>query len=154
MGRRSLSDPIAIRQEAAKQLRTLLEAFDLAELQAQTYAISLVDMIAGIALSTTIKPDELPVLQFKCDQAHKLLARAYGSPTAKASVTLHKAEDLAPGSKISSDIADATRAAEEYRQMLGYLGQPFDTWPDWMRERFQNAPATIAPATIASDASH
>ena len=143
MGRRSVMDPVAVRQKAAAQLRELLEAFDMAELQAQTYAVQLVDMIAGVALSTSINPADLPVLDFKCKQAHLLLNRAYGQTTTKASITLHKAEDLAPGSKVSADIADATRAANEYREMLVYLAQPFDNWPDWMRERFQNAPAAL-----------
>ena len=136
MSRRLSFDPVAARKEAATQLRTLLNRHDLAELQAQTYAPTMVDFIAAVALDPTIKTEDIPVLRFKTDLAKDIIARAYGQPATKATVTVHRPEDLAPDSKITADIEAARQQAEEFRQIDTFLQQSPEEWPEWMRERF------------------
>jgi hypothetical protein len=136
MGRRISYDPVVVRNEAAKQLRTLLQAFDIAEITAQTYAADMVHLLASMALDPNITPADLPVLEFKAARARDVLARGYGQPATKAQVTVHRAEDLAPDSKVAADIEAAKVAAEEFREIDKYLQRPFDEWPQWMQERF------------------
>ena len=139
MGRRNTYDPIALRAEASKQLRTLLAAFDLAEAQAQTYAVAMIDMIAGIALSTTLRPEDMAILEFRIKAAQIILNRAYGHPASKTSVTIHEPQQIAPGGTVMQDIETAQRAAAEFKVIEGYLQKPFEEWPDWMKERFDRA---------------
>lgn len=148
MARRITFDPVKARQDAANQLTTLLNRFDLAELQAQTYAPQMVDFIARVALDPTITAADIPVLTFKTGLAKDIIARAYGMPATKSTVTVHRAEDLAPDSKIAADIAAAGRQAEEFRQVDMYLQQPVETWPEWMRERFM---ASGTPFQLVED---
>lgn len=132
MGRRSVDalDPVRSRELAAKQLRTLLSHYDLAEFEAQIHAADMVTILAGFAKDATQAPD------FRRQCANDVLDRAYGRPATKATVTIvdPSAKNDA-GSPVREEI-EATRVTAEAYQELDDLVRrkvPPEQWPERIR---------------------
>jgi hypothetical protein len=141
---RAANEEVAkVRRNAAEQLRTLLKRYDLAEFQAQTHAIRMVDMLAGFA------DDTKQSMEFRRQCANDVLDRAYGKPATKARVEItDTAARSASGLTVGEEIEAAIVSAEVFQRLndLTMRQIPIEQWPEDVRE----AMGADAAATFAS----
>jgi hypothetical protein len=126
MGRRALI-PVGFdkaREQASKNLKTLLSRFDVAEFRAQMHASDMVDVLAGFAMDPTQAP------AFRRDCAKDVLERAYGTVGQKTGIEVH---DVTPeaANPVMALIESHQRTAAQLQRLDAYVGKvPVEEWPE------------------------
>ena len=108
----------------------MLQRYDMAEFQAQTYACDMIDMLAGFAQDMT-----LPVA-FRRECANDVLDRAYGKPATKTQVEIVNTEDqTGTGRTVGEDIESARLSADLYQRLNSLVAQGVspENWPAEVR---------------------
>ena len=120
-------DPVRDREVAAAGLRTMLSRYNLAEFQAQTHAVEMIDMLAGIALDPTAPLD----MRRNC--ANDVLDRAYGKAATQARVEIIDPATRDPGGGTAGEaMRAAVASADLFRRLtdLTMRGVPSNLWPE------------------------
>ena len=126
----TLRDPVRDREAAAAGLRKMLSRYNLAEFEAQMYAVEMVQVLAGIAL------DPAAPLADRRGCANDVLDRAYGKSATQARVEIVDPSARDPDGGTAGEVMrGAVMAADLYRRLtdLTMRGVPSNLWPEDVR---------------------
>ena len=126
--------------QARESLRALLLQYDVAEFQAQTHAVEMVNIVASFAR------DEKLDVKFRKECALDVVDRAYGKVTTKVQTT--QLFGTAPD-PVAATIQAAASEADKYLRLSEWIGsdKPVSQWPD-------DVQATAREAGIVADVEH